>query len=43
MKKLLLPLLLASAFAHAETVVFEDDFNTDLSKWVGQGGKLHRR
>lgn len=39
MKKLLLPLLLASTFAHAENVVFEDDFNTDLAKWVGQGGE----
>ncbi|QLG88270.1 glycoside hydrolase family 18 protein [Chitinibacter bivalviorum] len=39
MKKLLIPLLLASAFAHAETVVFEEDFNTDLKKWVGLGGQ----
>lgn len=39
MKKLLLPMLLASAFAQAQTVVFEDNFEKDLSQWVGLGGE----
>lgn len=36
----LLPLaLLAAAYAHAaDTVVFQDDFEKDLSQWVGQNG-----
>ncbi|MBM5570391.1 MULTISPECIES: glycoside hydrolase family 18 protein [Deefgea] len=39
MKKLLLPLLIASAFAQAENVVFEENFEKDLSQWVGLGGE----
>ncbi|WP_157669637.1 glycoside hydrolase family 18 protein [Chitinibacter sp. GC72] len=43
MKKLLLPLLIASAFAQAETTptnyVFAEDFEKDLSQWIGQGGE----
>nr|WP_314899064.1 glycoside hydrolase family 18 protein [uncultured Deefgea sp.] len=43
MKRLLLPLLIASAFAQAETaagnVVFEENFEKDLSQWVGLGGE----
>ncbi|WP_432720602.1 glycoside hydrolase family 18 protein [Jeongeupia wiesaeckerbachi] len=38
MKRLVLPLLLAAAFAHADSVVFEDNFEGDLAKWVGQRG-----
>ena len=38
MKRLVLPLALAAAFAHADTVVFQDDFEKDLSQWVGQNG-----
>ncbi|WP_348945675.1 glycoside hydrolase family 18 protein [Chitinibacter sp. FCG-7] len=41
MKKLLLPMLLASAFVQAQTVVFEDNFDKDLSQWVGQGGEAN--
>ena len=43
MKKILLPLLIASAFAQAETatksIVFEENFEKDLSQWIGQGGE----
>lgn len=39
MKKLLLPLLIASAFAQAENVVFQDNFEKDLGQWVGLGGE----
>ncbi|HSC79988.1 MAG TPA: glycoside hydrolase family 18 protein [Chitinolyticbacter sp.] len=40
MKKLFLPLMIAAAFAHADSVVFEDNFEGgDLNaKWVGQNG-----
>ncbi|WP_297573858.1 glycoside hydrolase family 18 protein [uncultured Deefgea sp.] len=39
MRKKLLPLLLVTAFAHAETPVMEDHFNQDLSQWIGLGGE----
>ncbi|MDR3428608.1 MULTISPECIES: glycoside hydrolase family 18 protein [Silvimonas] len=35
---LLLPFFVAAALAHADTVVFQDDFKGDLSQWVGQNG-----
>ncbi len=35
---LLLPLMAAAALAHADKVVFQDDFKGDLSQWVGQNG-----
>ncbi|KAF0815059.1 Chitinase A1 [Andreprevotia sp. IGB-42] len=38
MKRLMLPLLLAAAFAQADSVVLEEKFEGNLDLWVGQNG-----